>query len=62
MLPGARTCDTYWCKAVGHAAGTPVLSNLLMMMMLNLHLFQPHQADQMFDPSWVESHRDGTWA
>ena len=23
------------------------------MMMMNLHLFQPHQADQMFDPSWV---------
>ena len=23
------------------------------MMKLHLHLFQPHQADQMFDPSWV---------
>ena len=23
---------------------------LMMMMMMILHLFQPHQADQMFDP------------
>ena len=24
-----------------------------MMMMMISHLFQPHQADQMFDPGWI---------
>ena len=38
------------------AVNAPVLACSViskMMMMMNLHLFQPHQADQMFDPSWV---------
>ena len=30
----------------------PHLSSFWWTMMMLLHLFQPHQADQMFDPDW----------
>ncbi len=32
MRARTSTCGTYWCKVLGHAASTPLLSNLLSDM------------------------------
>lgn len=43
-------CRLRICTEIG---GLPQHNHSVMLMMMSLHLFQPHQANQIFDPTWV---------